>query len=297
MTRAAIPRLRQMAPWFLMLGLPVAVVACEEFGVPAGTEPHRELNFLDMADQPKGKAQRGDLLGGADFMPPEGAIPQGFTPYPYVGHPELAEQTLTNPLDAADPAVVKRGELMYSRYCVPCHDAKASGNGLVVQKGFPPPPSLQTQRVRDFRDGRIFHIITTGQNIMPSYAAQVREPDRWAIIHYLRQLHTTEPVAPPDPATASPTPSASSEPADAGGADSGGAAGSAGDEGVADGGPEPADGGSDASLGDLLGEELGLAPGLMPPAPLRYGAGEALSAPVPAPPRPRAPDQREVATP
>ena len=296
MTRAAIPRLRQMAPWFLMLGLPVAVVACEEFGVPAGTEPHRELNFLDMADQPKGKAQRGDLLGGADFMPPEGAIPQGFTPYPYVGHPELAEQTLTNPLDAADPAVVKRGELMYSRYCVPCHDAKASGNGLVVQKGFPPPPSLQTQRVRDFRDGRIFHIITTGQNIMPSYAAQVRERDRWAIVHYLRQLHTTEPVAPPSPATAAPSPSASSEPADADAGSAGGANGESGDAGVAEAGAERSDAAAEASLGELLGDELGIAPGLMPPPGPRYGAGEGRPAPLPAP-VPGVRDQKEVAAP
>jgi mono/diheme cytochrome c family protein len=42
--------------------------------------------------------------------------------------------------------------------------------------------------VRNWPDGSIYHVITEGQNIMPSYAGQVRKDDRWAIVHYIRAL-------------------------------------------------------------------------------------------------------------
>lgn len=179
-----------------------AVAACNEYGIPAGTSPHREFNFLDMGDQPKVKAQRGNLLGGSDFMTPEGALPRGFDPYPYKGKPELAGEKLRNPL-VSDQKTVERGKLMFERYCVPCHDATGAGKGKVVEKGFPAPPSLMTQKVRDWPDGRIYHVVTDGQNIMPSYATQIRPNDRWAAVHYVRSLQSQQPVAPP-PENASP---------------------------------------------------------------------------------------------
>jgi mono/diheme cytochrome c family protein len=34
----------------------------------------------------------------------------------------------------------------------------------------------------------IYHIITNGQNVMPSYASQVTREERWAIVNYIRVL-------------------------------------------------------------------------------------------------------------
>lgn len=189
-----------------------ALGGCQEYGVPAGTGPHYEFNFLDMGDQPKIKAQRGDLLGGPDFMPAEGSIPRGFDPYPYHGQPELAAQKLVNPLPHDDPKVFERGKVMFERYCVPCHGDKAAGDGTVVNKGFPAPPSLMTAKLRGWTDGRIYHVISEGQNIMPSYASQVRREDRWYVIRYLRKLQLEEPVAPAAPEPAAPAASASAAP-------------------------------------------------------------------------------------
>jgi len=186
------------------------MAGCKEYGVKAGSSPHYEFNFIDMGDQPKIKAQRGDLLGGAAFMPPPGSIPRGFDPYLYHGQPELAGQRLHNPLPQNDPKVVERGKLMFERYCVPCHDAQGGGNGKVPEKGFPRPPSLMTQKIRDWTDGRIYHVISEGQNIMPSYATQIPQQDRWAVIRYIRQLQATQPVA---PAPAAPLQTAAAPPA------------------------------------------------------------------------------------
>jgi mono/diheme cytochrome c family protein len=38
------------------------------------------------------------------------------------------------------------------------------------------------------KDGQIFHILTYGQNNMPSYAGQISRDDRWKVIAYVRSL-------------------------------------------------------------------------------------------------------------
>jgi mono/diheme cytochrome c family protein len=35
-------------------------------------------------------------------------------------------------------------------------------------------------------------VITEGQNVMPSYAAQIPRDDRWAIVHYIRVLQRAQ---------------------------------------------------------------------------------------------------------
>jgi mono/diheme cytochrome c family protein len=44
----------------------------------------------------------------------------------------------------------------------------------------------------------IYHIITNGQNIMPSYASQVTREERWAITNYIRVLQRAKNANPPD---------------------------------------------------------------------------------------------------
>ena len=79
------------------------------------------------------------------------------------------------------------------------------------------PPSLMTQRVRDWPDGEIFHRPMRGQGSMPSHARQVDARDTWSVVHYIRQMQSQEPVAPAaasapaSPAASAPTsPTASS---------------------------------------------------------------------------------------
>ena len=46
--------------------------------------------------------------------------------------------------------------------------------------------------MRGWGDGHIFHVITKGQGVMPSYAQQIQPEDRWAVIHYVRALQRAE---------------------------------------------------------------------------------------------------------
>jgi len=51
---------------------------------------------------------------------------------------------------------------------------------------------LHSEKLQKWPDGRIYHIVTSGQNLMPSYAPQIDSEDRWALIHYIRQLQRSE---------------------------------------------------------------------------------------------------------
>lgn len=147
----------------------------------------------DMADSPALKAQKyeADLPHHrAMLTPPEGTIPRGYQPYAYKDDPEGAARELQNPLPRTE-AVLLGGQKTFNIYCATCHGPKGLGDGSVVPP-FPRPPSLQSDKVRTWSDGRIFHVITVGQNLMPSYASQLDPQQRWAVIQYMRALQLAE---------------------------------------------------------------------------------------------------------
>lgn len=192
---------RLSALLLLALGLP----SCE-FGLPAGAEPHREGNFIDMGDQPKLKPQRGDLLGETPtgmLAPPAGSVAVDELPYPYAqDEGELAGAELENPL-SADPDVLAHGEFVFENVCITCHGPEGAGDGHLT-KLFPAPPSLMTQKVRDWSDGRIFHLPKRGQGSMPSHASVVSDRDIWSVIHHLRDMQARLAVAPAEDAASTP---------------------------------------------------------------------------------------------
>ena len=146
------------------------------------------------------KAQNEDpMRPGYSAMraPVPGTVPRGFTPYRYaVGDSLIAQRELVNPLPrTAD--VLGRGQRVFNTYCIVCHGPKGDGQGYIVPK-FPMPPSLLSDKVMGWPDGRIFHTITRGQNLMPSYASQILPEDRWAVIHYVRALERAAHPTPQD---------------------------------------------------------------------------------------------------
>jgi mono/diheme cytochrome c family protein len=87
-----------------------------------------------------------------------------------------------------DEKTVRRGQDRFNIYCAPCHDMSGSGRGMVVQRGFPPPVELFSDRVRTMPDGQVFDTITHGVRNMPSYRKQIPVADRWAIVTWVRVL-------------------------------------------------------------------------------------------------------------
>ena len=93
------------------------------------------------------------------------------------------------PITRAD---LERGRERYDIYCTPCHDYTGSGRGMIVQRGFPQPPSYHIQRLREAPAGHFYEVITNGFGAMYSYAARIEPADRWRIAAYIRVLQLSQ---------------------------------------------------------------------------------------------------------
>jgi len=131
-------------------------------------------------------------------VPPAGTTPIGFVRFDYPnthdGY-ELAGTEVKSTLPQTQ-ANYAEGKVLFMHFCSPCHGEGGQGDGLVVQHGFPPPPSYskgQSSRggaMKDLTDGKIYHTITYGLNAMGSYASQLAPDERWKVIMYVHHLQT-----------------------------------------------------------------------------------------------------------
>lgn len=81
-----------------------------------------------------------------------------------------------------------RGQSRYDINCAPCHGRTGLGNGMIVQRGYSPPPNFHTPALEVKSVGHIFIVITHGFGAMPSYGDQVPVRDRWLIAAYIKAL-------------------------------------------------------------------------------------------------------------
>ena len=104
---------------------------------------------------------------------------------------------------AAFPAPVTRDQIVrgherYDIYCAVCHGVTGNGDGIIVQRGFPPPPSFNSDPLRSAPIGHFYDVITNGYGVMYPYASRVAPDDRWAIAAYIRALQLSQHAAPED---------------------------------------------------------------------------------------------------
>ncbi len=131
-------------------------------------------------------------------LPPAGTIPVGFVKFDYPNTRDgynKASGEVRNPLPQT-PQNFEDGKVLFEHFCSPCHGLTGQGDGLVVQHGYPPPPSYskgQSSRggaMKDLTDGKIYHTVTYGVNAMGSYASQLAPEERWKVIMYVHHLQT-----------------------------------------------------------------------------------------------------------
>jgi mono/diheme cytochrome c family protein len=106
------------------------------------------------------------------------------------GDLERAKAVSTPP--AVDAVLLQRGRERYDIFCTPCHGASGKGDGMIVRRGFPAPPSYQTARLRAAPAQHFFDVISNGYGVMYSYAARIEPRDRWAIVAYVRALQQSQ---------------------------------------------------------------------------------------------------------
>jgi mono/diheme cytochrome c family protein len=85
-------------------------------------------------------------------------------------------------------ALLERGRQRFNIDCAVCHGFAGFADGMVVQRGFPAPPSYHIERLRKAPIQHYYDVITNGYGVMYSYAQRVSPQDRWAIVAYIRAL-------------------------------------------------------------------------------------------------------------
>jgi mono/diheme cytochrome c family protein len=193
----------------LFLAVIVSVGASWIFS-SAPAKPNFEF-LPQMAHSPRYNAfaRNPNFADGSTLQRPEpGTIPRGSMPLHYAATPQdalRAGEELKSPLDVSNVRARERGAFVFSNFCVVCHGAGGTGNGAVAQRGYPPPPSLLAEHAMKMKDGQLFHVLTYGQNNMPSYASQLSRDDRWNVIVYVRTMQAAA-TSVPAPAAPSPSP-------------------------------------------------------------------------------------------
>jgi mono/diheme cytochrome c family protein len=122
--------------------------------------------------------------------PVPGSVARGHLPYLYKGMPDTSVKFTANPLPVTKE-ILEKGKSRFNTYCSPCHGYFGKGDSRLNGQ-FPNPPSLHSDKLKNWQDGNIYHVIVNGQNVMPGYAKQISGDDIWAIVHYIRALQRSQ---------------------------------------------------------------------------------------------------------
>jgi len=152
----------------------------------------------DMHDQPRAEAYEASAFfedGMASRPAVAGTVPRGarLDAVLTTGRGPDGELVDTLPLPL-DRALLERGRQRFSIFCTPCHAATGEGDGIVVRRGFPSPPSFHEPRLRAAPLGHVFDVVTNGLGRMGPLASQVPVEDRWAIAAWVRVLQASRRV-------------------------------------------------------------------------------------------------------
>ena len=131
--------------------------------------------------------------GSASRVPPEYTVARGQLRADqqfFTG--QIGDQLASTLPMPVTPQLLERGRERFDIYCSVCHGRTAEGNGMIVQRGFPNPPSFHQPRLRNAPIGYFFYVITNGYGVMFSYATRVPPEDRWAIAAYIRALQLSQ---------------------------------------------------------------------------------------------------------
>ena len=168
-----------------------------------GTEYAPQM-YEDGGYEPLKQAERNKInpAGMNMRMPAANTVPRG--KLGYYNHiakedAELAGTKLRNPL-RANADHLAQGEVLYARFCTPCHGAEGAGDGLVGKK-FLGVANLTQDRLKAASEGYIYHVITHGRGRMMPHGSQLNPEERWKISMYVKSTLQGMGEAPADTTT------------------------------------------------------------------------------------------------
>jgi len=149
-------------------------------------------------DGANASAMMGSMQGEGSSM----AIPMnGSVPYYYSDTEEERTRAIAeiqaNPFPITTEGM-ERGKVLYETFCGICHGNKGDGNGWLVDEAnlnakYPAAPAnfLLDEHINS-SNGRYYHAIMYGKNVMGAYKDKISYEERWQVIHYIRSLQAKE---------------------------------------------------------------------------------------------------------
>lgn len=140
-------------------------------------------------------AAMGTLTGEGNAI----SVPiNGNVPYYYEDTEEdrtkATEEITDNPFPITD-AGIARGKELYNIACAVCHGEGGKGEkGGIYASGIYPaaPANLVNEEFSAASNGRLYHALMYGKNMMGAYADKLSYEERWQVIHYIRALQAKE---------------------------------------------------------------------------------------------------------
>jgi hypothetical protein len=138
--------------------------------------------------------------GGANMMlPVKGTIARGQLDYQYPYPDNIegyeASAALANPVPKTWESV-EEGKRLSEIFCWSCHGKTGANDGPVMSEDrFPKPGTFQSYQdnyIKNLPDGKIYHVITFGKNLMGSHAIMLSPQERWVLTNYLKYLSLGE---------------------------------------------------------------------------------------------------------
>ena len=148
---------------------------------------------------PRGYAGKGDAshLNGTATINAMAIPANGSVPYYYEDTEEersrAANEIRTNPFPIDSHSLI-RGQVLYNIQCGICHGGSGNGNGWLVDEVNPnakypaAPANFLQDTFYNSTNGRFYHAIVYGKNVMGGYTDKLSYKERWEVIHYIKSL-------------------------------------------------------------------------------------------------------------
>lgn len=121
--------------------------------------------------------------------------PNGSVPYYYADSEEERSRATTEIIKNPYPITasgLENGKLLYNIQCAICHGEKGDGAGYLLRDDggkYPvQPANFMLDTFVNSSNGRYYHAIMYGRNLMGGYSDKLSYEERWQVIQYIRSL-------------------------------------------------------------------------------------------------------------
>lgn len=164
-----------------------------------GTIPRGYAGYMN-SDASEFEAIHNTLRGGTNMQAI--AVPlNSHVPYHYTDTEDertrASQEIINNPFPITEKGLAS-GKALYDIQCGICHGEKGDGLGYLVSDANPnakypaAPANFLQDTFYNSTNGRYYHAIMYGKNVMGSYADKLNFEERWQVIHYIRALQAKE---------------------------------------------------------------------------------------------------------